>query len=387
MQVDLKSLGTFNRIGKAGATRAADALATLTETDTAVETTVINFGPVEHVGGPLGDADTRVAIEFDGAIDGRALLVFDESCAEYVLEHLSGAGEPDRTYLNEVANIMTSSFIDGWAANLDDTVDIAPPTALDDDQPLVPDGRDVNGSSFVFKSTISIGQTSACDFYLVPAPTSFIETLREDTRAGEELAVDIDELTAFLQLTAAGAETVADQLATMTGVETEVTVSHLNFVPVESVPATIDDGTYTGTVFQFEGPMDGYLAILFDSASASEMASSMLPGASDDEMVRSAIEELGNITASGFIDGWANALGTTIDHSVPDFVDDMGSALLESIAARLGQTQEYAYVFDVVVTASEPMACRVFAFPEEDGLRDVIASLGADIDVEDVERI
>jgi len=65
----------------------------------------------------------------------------------------------------------------------------------------------------------------------------------------------------------------------------------------------------------------------------------------------------------------------------------MGSALLESIAARIGQGQEYGYVFDVVVTAEESMSCRVFAFPEEDGLQEAISSLERDINVEDVERI
>ena len=104
-------------------------------------------------------------------------------------------------------------------------------------------------------------------------------------------------------------------------------------------------------------------------------------------MQQGAIEELGNITASGFIDGWANALGTTIDHSVPDFVDDMGRALLQSIAARLGQTQDFAYVFDVRITADEPMECRVFAFPDEQGLQEVISSLDTDIDVTDVSRL
>ena len=390
MRVDLKSLGTFNRIGSAGAERAAESLASLTGVETFVERTAINFTPVEHVDSVLDGEETQVAIEFGGALEGRALLVFDEASADHVLTNLQGAGsDPDPAYLHEVANILTSSFIDGWAEHLEGTIDISTPAALDADQPLVPDGQALDGSSFLFTSTIGFEDTGfACRFFLVPEPRSFVETLRAGSKAGTTLDVDIDELTAFLRLTAAGAGTVSEQLAMLTGIEAEVSVSHLNFVPVEEVPNALDTGTYAGTVFRFEGPMEGFLAVLFDESTADSVAEAMMPGAADDPARhRGAIEELGNITASGFIDGWANALGTTIDHSVPDFVEDMGRALLESIAAELGQHQEFAYVFDVVITAEEPMSCRVFAFPDEAGLGEVISSLDADLDVSTVERL
>ncbi len=389
MRVDLKSLGTFNRIGSAGAERAAEALASLTGGETFVERTAINFTPVEHVDAVLDGEETQVAIEFGGALEGRALLVFEEESGEYVLGNLQGAGsDPDPAYLHEVANILTSSFIDGWAEHLHGTIDISTPGALDPDQPLVPPGQALDGSSFLFTSTIGMEGGHECRFFLVPEPRSFVETLREGSRAGTPLDVDIDELTAFLRLTAAGAGTVSEQLGMLTGIDAEVSVSHLNFVPVEKVPNAIDAGTYTGTIFRFEGPMEGFLVVLFDESTADSVAEAMMPGAADDPArQRGAIEELGNITASGFIDGWANALGTTIDHSVPDFVDDMGRAVLESIAAELGQQQEFAYVFDVVITADEPMSCRIFAFPDETGLGDVITSLDADLDVSSVERL
>lgn len=390
MRVDLKSLGTFDQIGTAGARRAADALGMLTGTDPTVERTRVNFTRVEQLERTLGDPETRVAIEFGGALEGRALLLLDARSSEHVLSQLDGAGQdPEPAYLQEVANIMTSSFVDGWAENLSETIDIAPPTALADGQPLVPAGQDVDGSAFVFTATIAFpGTDASVQFYLVPEPNSFVGTLREGTEDVGELAVDIDELTTFLRLTAAGADTVSDQLEMLTGLDTSVSVSHLNFVPIEDVPSAIDSGQYKGTVFQFEGPVQGFLAVLFDRSTAAEIAGAMLPGADDDpEMQQGALEELGNITASGFIDGWANALDTTIDHSVPDFVDDMGRALLDSIAAQLAQRQEFAYVFDVRIAAEDPMECRVFAFPEEQGLQELITGLDTDLNVADIERI
>ncbi|MFW5938341.1 MAG: chemotaxis protein CheC, partial [Halanaeroarchaeum sp.] len=138
MRVDLASLETFNRIGTAGARRAADGLATLTDEETFVRTTKINFAPLDSLSSQFDEESKTVAIEFDGGLDGRALLAFDPDTVDYVLANLAGAGaDPNPAYLDEVANIMTSSFVDGWAAHLSETIDISTPTA-DADLP----GRD-----------------------------------------------------------------------------------------------------------------------------------------------------------------------------------------------------------------------------------------------------
>ncbi|MFB6134335.1 MAG: chemotaxis protein CheC [Halanaeroarchaeum sp.] len=336
----------------------------------------------------VAPAQTTVAIEFTGALDGRALLVFDAETASHIADRMGG-GALETDALRELTNIMTSSFVDGWAAHLEEPIDISTPRALEGDAPLIPPGDDIDGHSFVFHSTIQlVADGSTCEYFLVPEPEGFLSSIRKATAKSMRADVEIEELTAFLKLTAAGGETVANQLETMTGIDADVAVSQLNFVPVEDVPTVIDETQYLGTVFQFEGPLSGLLAIMFEADSADLVADAMMPGGGDSaELRRSAIKELGNITASGFIDGWANAMGGTIDHSVPDFVDDMGRAILDAIAVRLGQTETFAAVFDVTVTADDPIECRVFAFPEPSGLRDVITSLDADRDVETVERL
>ncbi|MFB6071191.1 MAG: chemotaxis protein CheC [Halanaeroarchaeum sp.] len=388
MRVDLASLGTFNRIGTAGADRAADGLETLTGVETFVETTKINFAPVDSVSDLFTDVETAVAIDFDGALAGHAVVVFDERSAAFVLDRLAGDGSaPDPASLNEVANIMTSSFVDGWAERLDDTIDISTPTPLDEPPRRVP-SDDLADFSFVFQSEIEIGGPDyGCLFYLLPEPTSFVEMLQSSGN-GSDGDVGVAELSTFIRLTAAGADTVATNLETMTGIETDVSVSHLDFVPVEDVASVVDDDRYVGTVFQFSGAMDGYLAVLFEATGVDEVVEALLPGTGgDDDLRQSAIEEIGNVTASGFVDGWANALGTTIDHSVPDFVDDMGRSLLESIAVQLGRSQEFAYVSDVTITAADPFTCRLFAFPDADGFETVVSGLDGELDVSSVERV
>jgi chemotaxis protein CheC len=389
MRVDLASLERFNRVGTDGAVEAADALATLTAAETDVQTTKINFAPVASLSALFEPVETAVAIEFDGGLEGRALLVFDAASAEYVRSNLVGVDtEPDPASLEEVANIMTSSFVDGWAAHVPETIDISTPTPVEDRPDPAPDDAD-EPFRFVFQSDIAFADADhACRFYLVPEQESFLGALRESGDGTRDAAVSLGELTTFIRLTAAGAETVATNLAAMTGIETDVAVSHLDFVPVEDLPTRVGVEAHAGTVFQLTGTMDGYLAVLFGSSGADAVAEALVPGdAPADAMRQSAIEEIGNVTASGFVDGWANALGTTIDHTVPEFVDDMGRAVLESLAAELGRSQSFAYVFDVEITSEEPLNCRMFAIPEADSFRSLVGRLDEDLDVSSVERV
>lgn len=386
MRVDLASLGRFNRVGTNGAESAADALSSLTGLQTGVEMSKVNFTPLPSISGLFTHADRAVAIEFDGGLEGQAVLAFEETTAEAVLDALGGP-RADPAYLNEVANILTSSFVDGWAEGLSETIDISIPTAVEDPADRV-SGTELTDFAFVFESDIWIdGPNTRCTFYLLPEHESFLEMLEETGESVADRAVSLGELSTFIQLTAAGAETVAESLSTMTGFETDVAVTNLDFVPITDVAGTIDESKYLGSVFEFDGLVDGYIAVMFEAEGASAVTDRLLPEGADGAMERSAIEELGNVTASGFIDGWANALDTTIDHSVPDFVDDMGRAVLESIAVQLARDQEFAYVFDVAIAVDEPLYCRIFAFPDPEGFRTIVSGLDEQLDVSTVERV
>jgi len=250
MRVDLASLERFNRIGTDGAVEAADALSTLTDAETFVQTTKINFAPVASLSALFGPVETAVAIEFDGGLKGRALLVFDEASAEFVRSNLVSAGaDPDPASLEEVANIMTSSFVDGWAEHVPDTIDISTPSSVDGRPDPTPDTAD-EPFRFVFESDVAFAEADhACRFYLVPEQESFLEALRESGDGSTDAAVSLGELTTFIRLTAAGAETVATNLEAMTGIEADVAVSHLDFVPVEVRPARVGVDAHAGTVF------------------------------------------------------------------------------------------------------------------------------------------
>jgi chemotaxis protein CheC len=73
--------------------------------------------------------------------------------------------------------------------------------------------------------------------------------------------------------------------------------------------------------------------------------------------------------ASGLLDGWANMLDTTIDHSTPAYAHDMGAAVIDPLAVGLGAEQEFAFVFDTRITATETeLDLDIYAIPDEESL-------------------
>jgi chemotaxis protein CheC len=94
-------------------------------------------------------------------------------------------------------------------------------------------------------------------------------------------------------------------------------------------------------------------------------------------MEQSAVKELGNIMTSGFIDGWANVLESSIDHSPPEFVSDMGSSIMSPIVGRMARTQEHAFLLDSMIhtDGDGSFHCEILALPDGSELREVLREL------------
>jgi len=131
---------------------------------------------------------------------------------------------------------------------------------------------------------------------------------------------------------------------------------------------------------EYTGKPSGYLVILFDRPSAEAVVDALVPMETDgewSEMEQSAMEELGNIMTSGFIDGWANVLESSIDHSPPQFVADMGSSIMSPVVGRMARTQEHAFLLDSTIRTDGDgvFRCELFALPDGAELRAVLDDL------------
>ena len=186
----------------------------------------------------------------------------------------------------------------------------------------------------------------------------------------DALLMDVRKLRLFNQMAKAGATTVADHLNQMTGLETEMDITRINFLDIEDVERHLGERRQVGVTIELVEPPHGYVLILFDHASAKQLTHVMMggdPTAAVDggeftDMERSAVQEIGNIMTSGFIDGWANVLRTTIDISTPRFIYHPGSELAAELT---GDDDEMALVFDSHIHApAADIDARVYTFPE-----------------------
>ncbi|XGI83123.1 chemotaxis protein CheC [Halorutilales archaeon Cl-col2-1] len=413
MKVDVDSLGTFNRMANEGAETAARSLSQMTGIETLVNVTKINFIPTSELGEssvepPSSDSNRTsgeyvgVRIDLEGVPSGDMVVLFERDSVSEVVELLTGTpadelDEMGRSAVQEVGNIITSSFIDGWADVLGTTIDISTPTLVDGSRSEVfSDVIDTYDDEYAvfFESEIDSPETTDTDIgfgvYMFPEQNSMEEAA---SLVGGDRSIDTSQLVTFNRMTRLGADRVSDHMTQMIGIDTDVEVTYVNFVRLEDVPSEVEEGRKVGLVFEFEGFLGGYILILLDDESAKEITRLLLPSAAEndtdvvddgfDPTERSAIQEMGNIMTSGFVDAWANVLDATIDISTPKFVHDMGRAIADSITARLGQRQKYSFVFDTRINAQDhEFDCEVYMLPYQDGFEETLQSLN----IEEVDR-
>jgi two-component system chemotaxis sensor kinase CheA/chemotaxis protein CheC len=288
----------------------------------------------------------------------------------------------ERSAVTEVGNIALGGFLDGWANYLGKAIDMSPPRYFEaDGAAVLPDGALAGDGVFLFESRLD-ATTTDLDFsiYMLPDSGPFRDlivgkTAPAATAGGEanggteSTAVPYESLSTFSSLAKRGSANAADNIAMMTGLETSVDVSRLRFVPLADVPAEVGTEPHAGTVFELQGQPSGYLAILFEESSAAAVADAMLPMDPDEplgDMAQNALCELGNVMTSGFIDGWANVLGTSITHSPPEFVHDIGASTISPLVAKLSERQDYGFVIDTAIETEGIQArCDVYALPDE----------------------
>ena len=403
MKVDIQSLGTFNRLAHEGAEQATASMCQMTGLDAVVDVTKISLIDRADVGEQLAGGDfVGVSFDFEGELAGETVLVFDRAGSETIAEALVPGGAADeamaRSSVEEIGNIMMSGFIDGWADFLGATIEHSPPTYVEGDGEAMlpePSSDEDREQVFVFKSEIEwVGESVSFYIYMFPEYDPLASVMAQ-TAGTEDDAIPIDKLEVFNEMTKDGTQQAAANVEMMTGIETEAEVTRLSFAPIEDVPKQIGTGTYVGTVVEFTGIPSGFLLVLFDEASAVHIAEAMMPVEMDaDELTEqheAAIEELGNIMTSGFVDGWANVLQMSVEHTPPRLVHDMGRAIVDPLAAQVGQHQEHAFIIDSEMRTDDiAFGAEIHALPNEEELRQALDELlveRADETEADVEQI
>lgn len=395
MELNVSTLGTFYEMAREGAGLAAGRLTGMTAVPNRVGVTRLNFMHGRDIRTELEGHGRRVGIQVDlsGGFAGTSMILFDAESAQRVVETLAadidGDPVPDlaESTITEVAHIMNAGFVDGWAEVLDVAIDVSPPTYVAGSDPetflsgieTVPSGDDL---ALLFQSKIAtVGERIGFEHYLYPDRETVASLLDGHAGTAGGAGIGYDKLIGFDRMAEKGAAEVATNLTKLTGVDMDVEIRRINFLSLDTVPEEVPDEELISVAFRFTGTPSGFLVFVFDLESARTLVEATLPAAGPelDAMARDALQEFGNVMASGFIDGWANVLDTTIEHTPPEYTRDLGGAVIDPLIIGLSRRQEFAFVFDTTITADDrEVDVDVYAIPDEEDLERALSELDPD---------
>ncbi|WP_137283525.1 chemotaxis protein CheC [Halorussus salinisoli] len=396
MKLDVDTLGTFYEMAREGAGLAANRLSSMTGIPARVNVTHLNFTRDASIARELTDTGwVGIQVELSDGFGGTSLLLFDResaaTIASAVIDDIPTVedGTLHDSTVTEIAQIMNNGFVDGWANVLDTNIDVSAPTYVSADHPdefldesalaLAGDGSEGEHASdelaVLFRNNLeAVGEELTFRHYLVPDAATVERLFRARS---EDRAIEFEKLVGFDRIAQRGATQVANNLTQMTDIEMDVDIRRINFISLDAIPSEVSTERMVGVAFSFAGMPSGYLLFLFDEDSARRLVSRSVEtrtAAGLGEFERDAIQELSNVMASGMLDGWANLLDTTIDHSTPAYAHDMGAAVVDPLVVGLGESQEFAFVFDTRIEAVDTeVDLDIYVIPDEADLR---AALG-----------
>ena len=202
-----------------------------------------------------------------------------------------------------------------------------------------------------------------------------------------DLRIDVRKLDLFNKISKEGSKKVADSLSQMTGMDARIEISKINFLDLEDVKTHLGDQKEVGIHVELTESPYGYVLFLMSPRDSKQLAAHMVPGDSVQEggfsdMERSAIQEIGNIMTSGYIDGWANVLDTTIDMSTPTFTYGPANEIIQKMGGW--PDEEVVFVLDTTIVAADTdVDLTVYTFPQLRNLVGLVQAMDLDTDVQE----
>ncbi len=163
-------------------------------------------------------------------------------------------------------------------------------------------------------------------------------------------------------------------LSQMVEQEIDIRTFRLTQMPVAAITRLMDspETETVGIYLTVSGSAEGHILLMYDPPMAYgfvDLLMDQAPGTTHSlgEMEQSALEELGNIVGSSFLNALANATGLTLMPSPPQLIMDMAGALLDSLAADILLTQDEAFVAEADYRAADrDIAGQFYVIPTQD---------------------
>jgi chemotaxis protein CheY-P-specific phosphatase CheC len=173
--------------------------------------------------------------------------------------------------------------------------------------------------------------------------------------------ITYEQSDSFRELGTIGAAHAATTLSTMLSATVRVDIPDIVIVNFGDMHKYLDTGVVAHVIFQIQGDVNsgGYVILHIPKGSAAKLTNLMIgsgdpnPDRELTEMDYSAIDEIGNIMISAFLDACAELLNLVLLPSPPTSIIDIPHAVMESILLTLPGIEE----IDDIVLFKTDLVC------------------------------
>lgn len=186
------------------------------------------------------------------------------------------------------------------------------------------------------------------------------------------------QLDALREIANIGSGTAGTALAAMLGRSVDLSVPHVEAVPlVEAVEAVGDPARpTTAALLPIVGELDGVVLLLFRTDAADTLCRllGVEPGT---EIAASALSEIGNVLGTSYLNSIAAMTGLALEPKPPEVVTDELGAIVSSVLMHVAGGEDVALLLDTQLRVEqEECAVSFLLVPEGDGVQELLTRLG-----------
>lgn len=192
------------------------------------------------------------------------------------------------------------------------------------------------------------------------------------------------QLDALKEIGTIGAGHAATSLSEMIGKRVEVTVPKAIVLNLEDVPDALGGAgvIVSGVFFLVDGEIDAIFILLFSLDEGKKMVDLLTfkeLGYTKviDEFGKSALKELGNVTAGAYLTALSKVTGIKTSYSIPNYASDMLGAVIDGVLIHLSLEAKDAMMLEAeFMIGKDVVRGNILFLPEPKGLEIILGKVG-----------
>ncbi len=180
-----------------------------------------------------------------------------------------------------------------------------------------------------------------------------------------------------------GAGNAASGLSILVNNRVEISIPKVQFLALQEVANSLGyaEQPVCAIYLELKGEINGFAMLIFSQGNAANLVNLMLnqekiSGDIFNEYEKSALKELGNISAAAYLNALAGLTGFKITCSIPYFAMDMLGAVLDQVLAAIATEVDYAVLIETAFSIGQSNVNGYFLLlPNIEGLKMILKKL------------